>query len=89
MHVSLFFHNYVGVSEKILLSKKRPWFLSENEGFLVTNYVFSFRDVIFFINFDYVEDTLARKCSNKFGILLAYSYLCTRNDTEEAVDTEL
>ncbi len=26
--------------------------------------------------FDYVLDTFARQCSNKFGIALAYSYLC-------------
>ncbi len=25
--------------------------------------------------FDYVLDTFARQCSNKFGIALAYSYL--------------
>jgi hypothetical protein len=65
-----------------------------------------------------LEDTLVRKCSNKFGISLTYSYLCrrlrspassltlgrvhasmtlhslnrdldTRNDTQEAIDTEL
>ena len=30
-------------------------------------------------NFDSVESTLARKCSNKFGISLAYSYLCSMN----------
>ena len=29
--------------------------------------------------FDFVEDTFARKCSNNFGIFLAYSYLCTGN----------
>ena len=32
---------------------------------------------IFFSTFDYVLDTLARKNPNKFGFLLAYSYLCT------------
>ena len=30
-----------------------------------------------FRNFDFVEGTLVRKYSNKFGILLTYSYLCT------------
>ena len=29
------------------------------------------------IIFDFVEGTLARKNPNKFGFLLAYSYLCT------------
>ena len=37
-------------------------------------------------DFDFVEGTLVRKCSNKFGILLTYSYLCQRlrfMDTKE------
>ena len=29
-------------------------------------------------NFGFAESTFARKCSNIFGILLAYSYLCTQ-----------
>ena len=31
---------------------------------------------ILFVLWPSVEDTHARKCSNKFGVLLAYSYLC-------------
>ena len=30
--------------------------------------------------FDFVEDTHARKYSNKFGISLAYSYLCSQDE---------
>ena len=32
----------------------------------------------YFRTFDFVESTSARKYSNKFGISLAYSYLCSR-----------
>jgi hypothetical protein len=34
--------------------------------------------ITFFCTFDFVEGTFARKYSNKFGVLLTYSYLCRR-----------
>ena len=33
----------------------------------------------FLYNFGFAEGTFTRKFPNKFGILLAYSYLCTSN----------
>ena len=44
------------------------------------NYELCIMNYKLFRNFDFVEDTLARKYSNKFGILLAYSYLCSMNE---------
>ena len=39
---------------------------------------FRYYNSLFYCTSGFAEGTLARKYSNKFGISLAYSYLCTR-----------
>ena len=50
--------------------------MSEKPNNLIKLLVISKKNRIF----DFVEDTHARKYSNKFGISLAYSYLCSQDE---------
>ena len=47
--------------------------MQEKTNFICINLVFHSNCSTFFVN---EESTFVRKCSNKFGILLTYSYLC-------------